>query len=72
MEITCPHQPGSALLGTSHCVLHRNNSLSMLACVLNVTRKGGAGGGGWFHLQSAGTWWLVGLAVKLSYMIGTG
>ena len=66
-----PFNPYSALLVTSHCVLHRNDSLHVLACGLCVRRKGGTGGGAWGHPQ--GDMQMV--AARLGYekvMVGTG
>ena len=36
---------------TSHCALHRKDSLCELARWFCVSRKGGTGGGEWGHLQ---------------------
>ena len=52
-------------------MLHRNDSLHVLACGLCVRRKGGTGGGAWGHPQ--GDMQMV--AARLGYekvMVGTG
>ena len=41
------------ILIMSYCILHRKDSLCMLACRFCVCRKGGTGRGGWGHPQSA-------------------
>ena len=38
---------------TSHCALHRKDSLCVLAYRLCISIKGGAGVGGWGHPQGA-------------------
>ena len=50
-QLLKPFEPHSALLVTSHCALHRNDSPCMLARKFLVSRKGGAGRGGWGHWQ---------------------
>ena len=55
---------------TSHCTLHRKDSLCELACWFCVSRKGGTGGGEWGHLH--GDMHMV--AIRLGFekvMVGT-
>ena len=61
------------LVNTSHCILRRKDSLRTLACGFCISRKGGAGGGGWDHPQGAVH--MVAVAARIGCeraMVGTG
>ena len=55
------------LLVTSHCALCRKDSLHALMCGFCMSRKGGTGGGEWVICRVKCTW-LLGMAVKSSWL----